>query len=294
MISILLLPVTTLGAEVIKLRPVGSVYADVAGLGMIGPEGIACGSKPLFVVADTGHGRLLQYSLQDETIKPGTEIRISQLVYPQRVRMNASGDIFVLDGKQHRILHLGPTGVFKDFVTGEGLPAPATWVPKSFAIDAVDTLYILDASASRVLILTPDGKFKKQIGYPQTEGFFSDVAVDAQGTIFLLNSITAAIYSAARDADAFSLLVKGLKEFVSFPTTIAIDRKHIYVVDQNGSGVVLLGKDGSFQGRKLKMGWKEGELRYPSDICIDDKGALFLADRGNNRIQLFKIEDESK
>jgi hypothetical protein len=66
------------------------------------------------------------------------------------------------------------------------------------------------------------------------------------------------------------------------------------VVDQNGSGVVLLGRDGSFKGRKLKMGWKEGELRYPSDICLDDKGDVFIADRGNNRVQIFKVEEESK
>jgi sugar lactone lactonase YvrE len=294
MIAALLVPVATFGAEVVKFRHVGSVYLDVAGQGILGPEGVACGSKPLFVVSDTGHGRLLQYTLQDETIRPGSEIRAAQIVYPQRVRMSTGGDLFMLDGRQHRIVRLGPGGEFKDFVTGEGLPAPVAWIPKSFAIDGADNLYALDASSSRVLILGPDGKFKKQITYPQSEGFFSDVAVDAQGTIFLLNSITAAIYSAAKDADAFSLLVKGLKEFVSFPTALAVDRKHIYVIDQNGSGVILLGRDGSFQGRKLKMGWKEGELRYPTDICLDDKGDVFIADRGNNRVQIFKAEEESK
>ena len=291
-VSMLLLPLTTLGGETVKLRPVGSVYSDVAGVGMLAPEGVACGDKTVFLVADTGHGRLQQYTLQEDTITTGPDIRIPQIVYPQRIRMNSTGDIFVLDGKQHRILRLSPAGEYKGTVEAEGLPGPATsWIPKNFAIDAQDNLYILDVVSSRVLLLSPEGKFQKQIGYPQSEGFFSDVAVDAQGTILLLNSVTATIYSTAQNNGAFSLFVKGLKEYVSFPTALAVDRKHIYVVDQNGGGVVLLARDGAFQGRKLKMGWKEGELRYPSDICIDDKGEIFIADRGNNRVQIFRLED---
>jgi hypothetical protein len=53
-----------------------------------------------------------------------------------------------------------------------------------------------------------------------------------------------------------------------------------------------VGKDGSFKGRKLRMGWKEGELRYPSDICLDDQGNVFIADRGNNRVQMYRKESE--
>ncbi len=295
MIIMLLFPITTLGAEVIKLRPLGSVYSDMAGVGMVTPEGVGCNGKPVFMIADTGHGRLQQYTLSDGIVKPGAEIKVPQIVYPQRVRINSKGDVFVLDGKQHRIVRLDTAGTFKGYVEPEGLPGPASsWIPKSLAIDASDNLYILDVSSARVLILSPEGKFQKQISCPQSEGFFSDVAVDAQGTIFLLNSIMGSLYSAPHEADAFSLLVKGLKGYVSFPTALAVDRKRIYVVDQNGSGVVVLGRDGAFQGHKLKMGWKEGELRYPSDICLDDKGDVFIADRGNNRVQIFLREEETK
>jgi hypothetical protein len=36
----------------------------------------------------------------------------------------------------------------------------------------------------------------------------------------------------------------------------------IYIVDENGDGIVVLGRDGSFVGRQLSMGWNEG-LLYP-------------------------------
>ena len=294
MITLLLLPVTASGAEAIRLRHVGSIYSDVAGSGILEPEGVGCGRNTI-TIADTGHGRLQQYTLSEGTIKPGTEIRASQLAYPQRVRLNSKGEIFVLDGKQHRILRLNATGEFTGYAEPQGpVSFAGSWIPKSFALDSNDNLYVLEASGSRVVILSADGKFQKQLSFPQTDGFFSDVAVDAQGAILLLDSITASVYSASRDAAAFSLLTTGLKEYVNFPTALAVDRKRIYVVDQNGGRIAVLGKDGAFQGHKLRMGWKEGELRYPSDICLDDAGNLFIADRGNNRVQVFLREEESK
>jgi hypothetical protein len=37
------------------------------------------------------------------------------------------------------------------------------------------------------------------------------------------------------------------------------------------------------------MGWNEGLLYYPSQMCISEKGEAFIADRGNSRVQVFNI-----
>jgi hypothetical protein len=287
-IAILLLPVPTRAAEVLQLKHVASMYTDAKGGKIKQPEGIACRGKSPFIVSDTGNDRLLPYTVQDDgTIKPGDEIKVS---YPQHARINSQGDIFVFDGKQRRIVRLSATGESKGYFEPAGIPAPAEWIPKNFALDMSDNVYILDVFSSRVIVAGPDGKFQKQISLPTADGFFSDVAVDPQGTIFLLNSVTASVFAAPRDASAFTPLTKGLKEYVNFPTALAADQGTIYVVDQNGSGIIFLGKDGTFNGRKLRMGWREGELRYPSDICLNDKGEVFVADRGNNRVQKYAGE----
>jgi DNA-binding beta-propeller fold protein YncE len=283
--SILLLPVPSLAAEVMQFKHVASMYADAKEGKIKQPEGIACRGRSPFIVSDTGNDRLLPYTVQDDgTIKPGEEIKVS---YPQHARINSQGDIFVFEGKQRRILRLSATGESKGYFEPAGIPAPAEWIPKNIALDAGDNVYILDVFSYRVIIAGPDGKFQRQIGLPAADGFFSDLTVDPQGTIFVLNSVTATVYAAARDAAAFTPLKQGLKEYVNFPTALAADQGLIYVVDQNGGGIVILGKDGSFMGRKLRMGWREGELRYPADICLNDKGEVFVADRGNNRVQKY-------
>jgi NHL repeat len=296
LIAILLLPAPALSAEVLQLKHVASIYkyADVndpkaAEIKINQPEGVACKGTSI-IVSDTANSRLQLYTIQDDgTIKQrsGAEIKVP---YPMHVRLNSKGDIFVLDGKQRKILRLNAAGEFKGNFEPEGVPAPETWIPKNFAIDANDNVYILDVFSSRVLVVSPEGKFQRQIGFPTADGFFSDLAVDPQGTIFMLNSITTTVYSAGPDDKAFSPLTKGLKDYITFPTSLAADRQYIYVVDQFGSGVVVLGRDGSFKGRKLRMGWKEGELRFPSDICLNEKGEMFIADRGNNRVQMYRKE----
>jgi hypothetical protein len=121
-------------------------------------------------------------------------------------------------------------------------------------------------------------------------GFVSDLAVDFKGAIFLIDSVRALVSVAAKDAKEFSPLTRNLREHLSFPTSITTDSRGIlYVVDQNGGGVVIIGQDGSFLGRQLAMGWNEGLLYYPSQMCLNERGEMFIADRGNSRVQVFAI-----
>jgi len=62
--------------------------------------------------------------------------------------------------------------------------------------------------------------------------------------------------------------------------------------DQYGSGLAIVGRDGTFQGRKFGMGWEDGQLYYPSQLCISNSDTLVIADRDNNRVQVFNILDE--
>jgi hypothetical protein len=285
-----ILPMKSFSAETVKLRYVQSIYFDDKGGSIKQPEGVACNDKSVLIVGDTGNGRLLRYTFQDKSIAAGNEIKIPQLSYPIRVQMNSKGEIFGLDGKQRRIVRLTPKGEFKDYLSPEGLPSPSSFVPRSFKIDPNDHVYMLDIFSERVLVIAPDGKYQKHIAFPKSYGFFSDLAVDPKGRIFLIDSIRKTVFAAQKDSKEFAPLTGSLKEYLSFPTYITTDhRGRIFVVDENGSGIVILGQDGSFQGRQLSMGWNEGLLSFPSQICINDKEEVFIADRGNSRVQVFTV-----
>jgi len=290
LITVLLLPAKSFSAEGVKLRHAASIYTDAIGGIIRQPEGVACNDKSLFIVADTGNGRLLPYGFQGGTVKPQTEIKVPELSYPVWVAMNSKGDIFVLDGKKRRILRLGPEGAFKGYLDPPEMPSPAAMVPKSFTIGHDDNIYVLDVFSERVVVLDPEGKYQKQVAFPREYGFMSDIAVDRKGTIYLIDSVQAAVSVAAKGSPGFTPLTKSLREYMDFPVGITLDsRGTIFITDRNGGGIVLLGQDGAFHGRQLHRGRTAGLVDYPSQLCINDKGEVFVADRDNSRIQIFTM-----
>lgn len=279
------------GAEKIRLVPVLSVYTDDKGAGLKQPEGVGCGEPSLVVVADTANGRLLRYNLlENKTMQGGGEIRVPELVYPVRVQLNSKGEIFALDGRLHRIARIGPDGAFGGYVSPSEVPEPSAFFPANFAIDRNDNLYILDVQGGRVLVLDAAGKTVGQIAFPKKYGFFLGLAVDPRGTVYIVDSVDAVVYSANRNAKVFSPISKELKDDMNFPADLAVDGSgSLFLVDRYGNGVAIVGPDGAFRGRQLTFGRKEGLLDYPAQICVTAKGDLLLADQGNNRVQVFSL-----
>jgi sugar lactone lactonase YvrE len=279
-----------LAADTGKLRYVTAIYLDDKGTGMRQPEGVACNDKATVIVGDTGRGRLLRYTIEDGAVKPAGEILAPQVAAPIRVQLTSRGDILALDGKERRVARFDAKGEFKGYLRPEGVPEPTSIVPRSVKVDRNDRIHLLDVFSARVLVLDADGKYLRHVPFPRDHGFFSDLAVDGRGTIYLLDSVRAAVHAAGKDAKEFSLIAKDLRPHLSFPTSIAVDTRGVlYLVDQNGGAIVLVGQDGAFLGRQLAMGWNEGLLYYPSQMCVNDKGQIFIADRGNSRVQVFSI-----
>lgn len=277
-------------AEQIKFKQMAPIYVDGKGAGIRQPEGVACRGNSL-VVADTGNGRLLRYAIAGDAWTPGGEVVLAQLPSPIRLDVNSKGEIFALDGTSRKIVRIAPSGDFLGYVVPAGEVIGAI-VPRSLRLDGQDNLYLLDVFSARILVLDPSGKVQREIPFPKGYGFLSDLAVDAGGNVYLLDSVRKRVYKVAKNATEATPLTGSLEEEAYFPASIAVDKQgSIFLVDQNGSGVVILGPDGSFRGRRLSMGWKDGFLRYPAQMCVTENGTAFIADRGNNRIDGFLITE---
>jgi sugar lactone lactonase YvrE len=275
------------GAGANSFKWVTSIYADATGAGLKRPEGVACGEN-FVVVADTGNSRLVRFSYEDTTVTAEAEFRLVKSS-PTLIQLNSEGDIYVLDGRERRIVVLKASGERIGFLNPKSTPSSKDIVPKSFRIDENDNIYLLDIYSQHVIVLDSDWQFSKKIPLPESDGFFSDLAIDRQGKIYVLDSVEAVVHSLAKGADTFTPFTESMSEIVNFPARLTVDdRGFLYVVDQNGSGLGLVAPDGSLLGRKLGMGWNKSGLYYPYQICISG-GTVFIADRGNNRVQMFTV-----
>ncbi|MDA7683640.1 hypothetical protein N8749_00355 [bacterium] len=58
------------------------------------------------------------------------------------------------------------------------------------------------------------------------------------------------------------------------------------------SRITMWAPDGTYIGHFGEYGWDDGQFRSPHGLAMDSKGRLFVADRGNNRIQIFTQDGE--
>jgi hypothetical protein len=280
-----------LAAGTARAEPVGfmfeqAIYQDAKEAPLKGPEGVACSDTALWV-ADSGNKRLVTFTLKEGRFSLGTEVKLTQLSYPTRLQLDAKGGVVALDGKTHKIVRMDAKGVYAGTVEMKGVANASSIVPGSFKVDG-DQLYVLDVAGRRVLVLDAGGNVTRQLELPK-EGEFTDIAVDLAGTIYAVDGVNASLWSAAKTANAFTVVVKGMKDKMNFPVSMVSSKGKLFLVDQYGNGVVTLGNDGSYQGRQLAIGWSDGAVYYPSQLCMTEGGAAFLADRYNNRVQYFTL-----
>jgi hypothetical protein len=265
-----------------------TIYADVAEVALRNPEGVACDDRGALVVADTGNGRLLTYTFKDGVLDGGVQVKLAQLPYPVRLQIDSKGFVLALDRRARKIVRVDANGGFAGYVDPKGASAPVT--PAAFKLDPADNVHVLDVVAGKVLVVAPDGKVTRELPLPKEARGITDVAADAGGRIYVVDAVSATVFVAEGSASVFRPLSASLKEMISFPTYLLADnRGKLYLVDQNGNAVVRLGVDGSFQGRELAMGWGDGAVYYPQQLCINGAGDVFLADRNNNRVQIFAV-----
>lgn len=283
------LPAIT-SAQQVKIKHFGSIYTDADGVALKEPSGVSY-RRPLLLVADSGTKSVLTYRYEEGGIMPVARISLPDM-FPLQVQQAANEDIYVLDGRAREIVMLGPDGRKKGVFEPKGLTDGGKVVPRNFRIYDDGTVLVLDIFSERVLLLDPAGDVQRQVAFPEPHGSFADAIRDAKGNLYLLDSVEAVIYKAAAGAETFEALTPSMKDNMNFPTSLATDNKGtLFLVDEHGSGLAIVGADGSFAGRKLSMGWSESHLYYPNHISISDKGDIFIADKGNNRIQHFLLEE---
>jgi sugar lactone lactonase YvrE len=286
---LIVLPAAGLAAGRISLVPKLSVYTDDKDVALKTPEGIACNDKEV-VAADTGNGRLIIFHYDDSGLKLEAPVKLPNIASPTRVQLDAKGDIYVLDGKLKKVAHLDPAGKFVGYIEPQGLPAGVGSInPVSFKFGPSGNIYLVDNTSESVIVLDPSGKFQKKMDFPAGVGFIPDLCIDPQGTVYIVDAMNSIVYSSP-NGQPFTSFTGSLKDYMSFPISITMDEKNaFYITDEHGGGVIILGPDGSFQGRQLSLGWSEGLLYYPVQMCVSPAGYAFIADRGNDRIGIFSV-----
>ncbi len=206
-----------------------------------------------------------------------------------------SGEVYVSDRPTATIYIYDAEGTYLRAFTP---PADAAnWQPLGLAFDATGNLFVTDIGPApqRVREFDPTGQQIRVIGEDAALSFPNGVAVDDAGYVYVTDSNNGRLLVFGQDGTIVATVGRGTGAGnLGLPRGVAIDGQgRVYVVDTSGQGVFVYGqyKEGAtgleFLGSFGSQGVANGAFSYPNGIAVDDRGRLYVADSGNDRVQLW-------
>ncbi len=205
-----------------------------------------------------------------------------------------SGSINVLDNAFFPVQHL---------VLATERPELATFIVKRVMAATNDRFYVLQSSNSTINVFDAEWAFSHQIA-PRYEHLgvkepaqIVDMAHDQLGTMFFLSEKWGHVFVYDKDENfLFSFGDKGGdKGKLARARGIAVDSKNdrIYISDYLRHTVLVYDMKGRWLYEIGGKGTRAGHFFYPSSVCVDNNGTLYVADTFNHRVQIFSIKQDN-
>ncbi|MFH1619617.1 MAG: hypothetical protein ABIG11_06890 [bacterium] len=266
-----------------------------------GPEGIAAGADGRIYVADTGNDRVQIYTPEGIFLYSlsGTAPGKAFLRRPVRVSVDPSDNVYVLTSGGSQILKFGPNGGFIKEIQAQG---------SAFCVDDYGFIYVLDTRNGKIKELGPKGNLLGTFGtYGTGPGQFSkptDISVDPSGYLLVSDSANKRVAEFRLEnklKTAKMPLNNRTKINLVGPTrtwpfkagAIAVSPDFsVFAYLPETRELALINKDGKLVRKFGQRGKEPGQTYEPRALIFDSKKGLFVADTGNDRVQIFSSTGE--
>ncbi|HUX87912.1 MAG TPA: peptidyl-alpha-hydroxyglycine alpha-amidating lyase family protein [Chloroflexota bacterium] len=180
------------------------------------------------------------------------------------------------------------------------------------AVDSRDRVYLITRDESRVIVYEPDGRFVMSWGEgiftPRTHGITigpkdevyclddGDHTVrkfTTDGKLVLTLGTPGVASDTGYDGSHLESILRGGPPF-NRPTNLAIAPSgDLYVTDGYGNARIhRFSSDGTLIQSWGQPGTGPGQFNLPHGICVAADGRVFVADRENDRVQIFSPDGE--
>jgi tripartite motif-containing protein 71 len=167
--------------------------------------------------------------------------------------------------------------------------------PFGMTFDSDGNLYVVDRRNWRVQKFDATGEFVMSFGSRgDKNGEFinpRDVTVDAEGNIYVTDQVTYLVQKFSPEGEFLTRFGQShAGETLWLVRGITIDDSgHIYITDGLHNRVQVFDAAGTYLLEFGLPGQRPGYLNDPDDIIYHD-GKLYVAEKGNNRIQEFAVQ----
>jgi sugar lactone lactonase YvrE len=224
-----------------------------------------------------------------------------QFRHPGDIARDGSGNLWIADTNNHRIVKMSSDGVQLAAYGSAGSANGKFSFPSAVAIDVAGNIWIADRGNKRVQVLSKTGAFIRKFGSGGTgNGQFAGsgpegIAIDKDGSVWVSDTGGGRLQKFDKDGTFVSSVgttgtgVGQIKEPVGLDSD---DQGHIWVADAFNNKVLMYGPTGAFLDEFGGSGTGDGNLTSPSGLDVDAGSYLWIADAGNGRVQKWSQSGE--
>ncbi|XP_070549869.1 tripartite motif-containing protein 2-like [Ptychodera flava] len=165
--------------------------------------------------------------------------------------------------------------------------------PRTVAINKDRDIVTADHYNNRLQISTREGKYKKFLKFKQFKEPFKpiDIAISSDNTYYSLDDSNKQVV--VSDENGHVIRCFGQNELKN-PKGIGISPVdgNVYVTDGGGHCVRVYTQHGKYLRSFGSYGKGQGQFNFPWGVVISSTGIVFVADNGNNHIQVFYADDQ--
>ncbi|MEW6088719.1 MAG: tetratricopeptide repeat protein [bacterium] len=218
---------------------------------------------------------------------------------PFGIAVNSYDEIYVTEQGNSRVQVFDSTGKFLFAFGQKGNQKGRFNTPGGIAVDLYGFVYVADSRNDRIQVFTRQGIFIKSFGssgdlHTQFD-YPSYVAVDNERNIFVVDKNNNRIQKF--DSRGYFLLNVGNKDNKKYKQLFSASVSEygtLYAADIENYCVHVISNLGEFQYSFGSKGTGRGQFLELSGIYMDKNNRLYIADRKNNRVEIYEIEPDEK
>lgn len=149
-------------------------------------------------------------------------------------------------------------------------------------------IYVSDTSKGRLLVFDYNGKFERYLK-PGEASFKAPYGLAFDGSVlYVADPGSSKIYMFNSKGNFLKVFETKVK--LASPGVLLFQEGKLYVSDQLLHKVMVFDTRGNLLRSYGSEGHQKGQLYFPHGLMVDQKGSVYVADSGNDRIQAFKAD----
>jgi len=269
------------------------------------PQDVVVTSESALLVSDAGNRRIQRLTFDGQfkdVLYEGSPVG-----YMTGLDVDTSGNIYVFDFNERRVIKLSATGTLltrwgEGVSPGDEEDAPdgmfnaRCYGPLDLAVGHQGQVYVADTCDGRIQVFDSEGRFLTKWGSEGSgEGQLSypvGIAVDMDGNVLVVDTGNHRVQKFSSEGTLITSWGNQGDSAGQFnsPLYVAVDsRGYVYIADAGNYRIQVFTSDGQFVAMWGGKGSAEEQFLAPFGIAVDSEGYVYAVDMQLHRLTKFEV-----